>query len=808
MRRNAIVGEMEGLLVDGDAGFVGVNQLNPGLGEVAEARNARFVTTEEGEECQPRLGVAKLPWTNRVTGSSTTAQPFGRVYGAGEFRDADGLRWIIIAADGKVFRTRENAGATELTLPAGTLITGTVSFEQTVNGLVLFRGKDLPELLMVTLDGGFIPWALGTNPISGAGTENPTDGTVAIPNAASGEWIGNRLFVPYETSTEKDLVAVSDYLNATRYVPQRSQGRINQGSSDRLLRVFKFNENAAICFKEQSVYVLSGITGDLAAMALDELTKVYGLAGRKAVAHTGKDVWYLARKVGVASVQLTSNGKFQGVDLPVSATLQRVIERIDWRNAGNATMAYWNNRLYCAVPLDDSKGTGIDLVNGLSTNGGGLAALFLVPGATYRWVKGNATACDFGDGNQTEDGDYVASSPLVALTGPPSTVMTGTIERVYEAVNNAVIVYDFIKQRWAGYDDGPAMMVVDWVKGTYLGQERLFAITADGFLNLLEELYFDEVAREGTTVVSSIVSLVSGVQSLAVTPGELYAFVVRTATDGLQVTNGPQVLTVGDGITLNGLGLTGMFLAYTATIEIRATLTAVGHTFNLVKLTYTLDTGFVDFEVLTRPYRCQVDRWKRFQRVRPELRTWYPSWSLSAVTEGMREETTVKGPVTLDPAVYEKPFGRANWDRTNVNDDHAQPYRQDYSIVIGDTTTPSGSILSGLLYFVEDLTGAASIVYNGNTINAPGTFVGVAGVATFTVGSGTPLVYGPGNYIYAGATGFEPDTHQEWNRPVKLPALVRGRQVQFRLANDQGRCALVALSVEGVLGERKMGAYV
>jgi hypothetical protein len=609
-------------------------------------------------------------------------------------------------------------------------------------------------------------------------------------------------------------VAISDYLNATRYLPVRSQGRINQGSADRLVRLFKLSESQGLAFKEKSVYMVGGIQGDLTEMTCDELTKVYGLAGRRAVAPVGKDVWYLAQKVGIASVEVTVAGKWQGVDIPVSATIQRVIDRIDWAHADQATFADWNNRLYAAVPLDESKGYGAELERSGATynlaivGGLGVTQILGVPGATYKWEKGTGEVwIDLGDGPVTESGEYVAGSPSIAVQGPANGGVTGSLKRVYAEVNNAILVYDRLKQRWAGYDDGTAILVKEWFKTEYRGQERLFFLSADGFINLMEELFFDEVALEAAAIVANIASL-AAYQTIAVTPGEIYALDGEGVTADLTVTNGTEVLTIGNGITASGIRRAGTFVAQTGTLVVEAGAGAAGHRFEVVKVSYTLDTEFVDFELWTRGYRCSgyggeaATARKRWSVARPELRTWYPRFTISAVTEGMNEETVVAEDVTRDPVKYDKPFDEPDRDATNVNDDHGQAFRQDYSVVLGDTTTPSGSIVAGLLYYVEDLTGAASIVYNGNTVNAPGTFTGVAGVATYTVSSGTPKVYGPGNYVFASGDGFKPDEHQEMAKPMRLPATVRGRQCQVRIRNGQGRCCVSGLTLEAQVIEK------
>jgi hypothetical protein len=46
-------------------------------------------------------------------------------------------------------------------------------------------------------------------------------------------------------------------------------------------------------------------------------------------------------------------GKIQGVDVPISEPIQSLIDRVDPRHEGKIRMAYADNRLWVAVPLDD-----------------------------------------------------------------------------------------------------------------------------------------------------------------------------------------------------------------------------------------------------------------------------------------------------------------------------------------------------------------------------------------------------------------------------------------------------------------------
>src|SRR5580765_3512351 len=143
----------------GDIGFLGINnrldpsQLPPGIG--AEAVNKRFTTGG----ADTRRGIRKLSWLNRsvVTGDyRRKINPFAVIYGAGKFRDPNGMEWDVVAADGRVYGSRENQyPPLPLALPFGVTITSPVTFTQAFNVLIMFRGESLPELRLDRISEGF-----------------------------------------------------------------------------------------------------------------------------------------------------------------------------------------------------------------------------------------------------------------------------------------------------------------------------------------------------------------------------------------------------------------------------------------------------------------------------------------------------------------------------------------------------------------------------------------------------------------------------------------------------------------------------
>lgn len=67
----------------------------------------------------------------------------------------------------------------------------------------------------------------------------------------------------------------------------------------------------------------------------------------------GGNVYFYASKRGVVSLAQTEQSKVRGVDLPLSEPIQPLIDRIDPRHEDKIRLAYWDNKLYVACPIDD-----------------------------------------------------------------------------------------------------------------------------------------------------------------------------------------------------------------------------------------------------------------------------------------------------------------------------------------------------------------------------------------------------------------------------------------------------------------------
>ena len=188
-----------------------------------------------------------------------------------------------------------------------------------------------------------------------------------LPNADNARYANNLMLVPtayqpasvdnYATFTggeysKKDFLVAMDYQDETHF-QFFNEFRINQGSDDEIVDLAKFNENTWIVWKERSWGVLSNVGGDFSSLTLDFREGEYGLAAVGAWAVSGRQLYFYSKGRGIVSIEQSEQGKLAGVDVPLSAPIARTLSRINGPLASLVRMAVWDNKLYCAVPLDD-----------------------------------------------------------------------------------------------------------------------------------------------------------------------------------------------------------------------------------------------------------------------------------------------------------------------------------------------------------------------------------------------------------------------------------------------------------------------
>jgi len=623
--------------VDGDTQFTGISpRLDPGslpAGMASEARNMRF----RNGVAATRKGVYKPSWINNLTPEiDNKVRPFGEVHGVGVFRNPDtNLEFVVIAADGKAYYTRQGNNPIELALPTGVALVGEVNFTQAFNKLIMFRGENFAPLVMSSEDTGFedmieqwdsaeayavddevafgplgsvsgIAFSSGTatvttgaahgfitgadvtiaganesefngrfsitktsdttftytttssnstatgtitatnnkeyykcSTITSAG-ESPstasskwTQLSTIMPNASHGVHVANRIIVPtkYDASSiaygnKRDFIAVSDALDH-KHTFFNQLFRINFGSNSEVVDLLVFDENRVLIMKDLDVHMMTGFivtdtNGTLTSSAsVQPVIQNYGTPNRGASVVVGGNVFFYASRRGIVSMAQTEQSKVRGVDLPLSEAIQPLIDRIDARNESKIRLAYWDNKLWVACPIDG--------------------------------------------GNNGE--------------------------------NNALLVYDFLSQTWVSHDNGTAIKPKEFFIAEYNNAQRLFYIGTDGFINLVEENY------EGDDVAD---------------------------------------LTQEDG----------------------------------------LSNEEISSYLLTRGYGQPGVDHKTYRTASLNISVWNPKYTVKAKCDGVEESQTLCTDRTKSRTNYYRPFDALPFEQSNRDDDIANPYREDYSVTL------------------------------------------------------------------------------------------------------------------------------
>lgn len=328
--------------LDGDPGFVRVNaKASPELlqqGELAAATNVRLrsgvAETRPGTET-PRFG--------RVTGFPLSTPT--KVFGWGRFSDPNGVEWMLVATDTGVWRVREGRSAARIAVPETLTAADKIDFVQAFNTVLLFRGA------------ARVPWQWDGDPLHAfvpIDQTTDTETTEPIPNGSDRFGLvpvlmNGRLIVPFN----RNAIAISDLLDYTEYDEAFAEFDLTTGNDDTLTCLYPFSRTALLCFKDQSIALVDGLTGDLSQIQLQIVNREIGCIAGKTAAMVGGDVLFLSA-TGVFRIQQVVQERLQTAAVAVSDPIQAVIDRIHWPAAGKACAIAHGDYYYLAVPIDGS----------------------------------------------------------------------------------------------------------------------------------------------------------------------------------------------------------------------------------------------------------------------------------------------------------------------------------------------------------------------------------------------------------------------------------------------------------------------
>lgn len=312
------------------------------------------ITSINGTEWIRRSGIPNYAWNGSGFGNGlfvavgdsgkimTSANVSPTIYASGLFSDPfePDTPWIVLVGYDTVGFYAFGKASKSVSLN-GYPVTTQSTIVQANNYLYLFRGdEETPLRWNGQWDSDF---ELVPN------TSLPTT-YGSIPKSSQATYYQNRLWV----QSGKDNVAASDVLAFTDYDPVANEFSINTGNSDYVVATFPFGTNTLVVFKNKSILALNNVEGSLLDVTTTEVTRQVGLIGINAVTSIGPDLAYVSYG-NINLLTLTStNNALQHKTLPLSARIRKIMDRVNWEVGHKISLGYWSNRLYVALPLDNS----------------------------------------------------------------------------------------------------------------------------------------------------------------------------------------------------------------------------------------------------------------------------------------------------------------------------------------------------------------------------------------------------------------------------------------------------------------------
>jgi hypothetical protein len=201
-------------------------------------------------------------------------------------------------------------------------------------------------------------------PGTGAGTGF---GTVTLPtqypNAAYIVWgCGPRL---YYVPPKSNVVVCSDILSPEVFDPILNLVQLDPVTSDWITGIAIWQEQQLIVGRNGSTSAVgSGIQTPISQWTINTVSRVIGPINHQTIAQVGLDIYFLSETGrGVYACSQIPTSEQIGIHTPVSLSIQRYINRINWTAAtAQARSICWNDLFMLAVPIDGSLNNNVILI--------------------------------------------------------------------------------------------------------------------------------------------------------------------------------------------------------------------------------------------------------------------------------------------------------------------------------------------------------------------------------------------------------------------------------------------------------------
>jgi hypothetical protein len=170
---------------------------------------------------------------------------------------------------------------------------------------------------------------------------------------------GNRIIL----KTDRNNIAVSDFLDFAKFDLTFGQFTINQGANDYIVGITPWMQDEFIVFQRNSIYIGRVINtnyelGDGATDTsyLNTLTNSFGAVSRRTIINTGRIVFFLS-DAGVFGLEPQLDLRLINTLEPLSSPIDNIIKDIREDLVDKAVGVYFDNRLFLAVPIDGEEPT-------------------------------------------------------------------------------------------------------------------------------------------------------------------------------------------------------------------------------------------------------------------------------------------------------------------------------------------------------------------------------------------------------------------------------------------------------------------
>ena len=181
----------------------------------------------------------------------------------------------------------------------------------------------------------------------------------ACPNAPFGMYFANRIVVPHYDDSPS-TVAFSDIFDANNFSPINTF-YLNKGTSDITLGFASFMESQILVFNKESIHLVNNVNALEGNSASYEITRQYGIAGKRAFAQNGSYTYFISSE-GNVQVLVPSSDPAKGLGIaiskvtldqePLSKPITPFIERVNLDAIQKCIVKYHRNRVYFAFPID------------------------------------------------------------------------------------------------------------------------------------------------------------------------------------------------------------------------------------------------------------------------------------------------------------------------------------------------------------------------------------------------------------------------------------------------------------------------